>query len=59
VICPDIGPSVAQGNRRGSGAVKAVDSSTRVLLHLTNINNGIGSLTWWLDEVVARHQPVE
>jgi arabinogalactan endo-1,4-beta-galactosidase len=39
--------------------VKAVDSSTRVLLHLTNINNGIGSLTWWLDEVVARHQPVE
>lgn len=43
----------------GARAVKAVDRSTKVLLHLTNINNGIGSLTWWFDEVVARNVPFD
>lgn len=38
----------------GAQAVREVDPDTRVILHLTNINNGIGSLTWWLDEVTAR-----
>lgn len=38
----------------GARAVKDVDPSTDVILHLTNINNGLGSLTWWFDEVTAR-----
>ncbi|MHA7210057.1 glycoside hydrolase family 53 protein [Arthrobacter sp. MDT1-65] len=38
----------------GSRAVKDVDASTDVILHLTNINNGVGGLTWWFDEVTAR-----
>jgi arabinogalactan endo-1,4-beta-galactosidase len=38
----------------GSRAVKDVDPGTDVILHLTNINNGIGGLTWWFDEVTAR-----
>ncbi|RNE64123.1 glycoside hydrolase family 53 protein [Cryobacterium tepidiphilum] len=43
----------------GSNAVKAVDPSTKVILHLTNINNGIGSLTWWFDEVTNRNVPFD
>ncbi|WP_208020621.1 glycoside hydrolase family 53 protein [Labedella phragmitis] len=43
----------------GAEAVKAVDTDTRVILHLTNINNGIGGLTWWFDEVVARAVPFD
>ncbi|OUM43347.1 glycoside hydrolase family 53 protein [Arthrobacter sedimenti] len=38
----------------GSRAVKDVSADTDVILHLTNINNGIGGLTWWFDEVTAR-----
>jgi arabinogalactan endo-1,4-beta-galactosidase len=38
----------------GSRAVKDVSADTDVLLHLTNINNGIGGLTWWFDEISAR-----
>lgn len=30
-----------------------------MLLHLTNINNGIASLTWWLDSVVSRSVPFD
>jgi arabinogalactan endo-1,4-beta-galactosidase len=43
----------------GARAVKEVDPRTQVLLHLTNINNGIDSLTWWFDEVVARKVPFD
>ena len=43
----------------GSQAVKEVDPDTQVILHLTNINNGIGSLTWWFDEVTARSVPFD
>ncbi|WP_327640987.1 arabinogalactan endo-1,4-beta-galactosidase [Kribbella sp. NBC_00482] len=43
----------------GARAVKEVSRSTKVLLHLTNINNGIDSLTWWFDEVVARNVPFD
>ncbi|MEK0154699.1 arabinogalactan endo-1,4-beta-galactosidase [Arthrobacter oryzae] len=38
----------------GSRATKDVDAGTDVILHLTNINNGIGGLTWWYDEVTKR-----
>lgn len=38
----------------GSRAAKDVDAGTDVILHLTNINNGIGGLTWWYDEVTKR-----
>jgi arabinogalactan endo-1,4-beta-galactosidase len=38
----------------GSRAVKDVSADTDVILHLTNINNGIGGLTWWFDEISAR-----
>ena len=43
----------------GATAVKAVDPHTKVLLHLTNINDGIGGLTWWFDEVTKRHVPFD
>lgn len=43
----------------GANAVKAVDPDTQVILHLTNINNGIDGLTWWFDEVVARDVPFD
>ena len=43
----------------GSTAVTAVSPTTKVLLHLTNINNGIGGLTWWFDEVTARSVPFD
>ncbi|MBT2535363.1 glycosyl hydrolase 53 family protein [Arthrobacter sp. ISL-69] len=38
----------------GSRAAKDVSAGTDVILHLTNINNGIGGLTWWFDEVTKR-----
>jgi len=43
----------------GARAVKEVDPRTQVVLHLTNINNGIGGLTWWFDEVTARSVPFD
>lgn len=43
----------------GSNAVKAVDPSTKVILHLTNINNGIDGLTWWFDNVTSRGVPFD
>lgn len=38
----------------GSRAARDVSADTEVLLHLTNINNGIGGLTWWFDEITSR-----
>jgi arabinogalactan endo-1,4-beta-galactosidase len=43
----------------GARAAKAVDPRTTVMLHLTNINNGVDSLTWWFDEVTARGVPFD
>lgn len=43
----------------GATAVKEVSAETQVILHLTNINNGIGGLTWWFDEVTARSVPFD
>ncbi|MCF4123477.1 arabinogalactan endo-1,4-beta-galactosidase [Antribacter sp. KLBMP9083] len=43
----------------GHDAVKEVSPGTQTILHLTNINNGIGSLTWWFDEVTARDVPFD
>lgn len=43
----------------GSRAVKEVDPDTEVILHLTNINDGVDSLTWWFDEVSARSVPFD
>jgi arabinogalactan endo-1,4-beta-galactosidase len=43
----------------GARAVKAVDPRTHVLLHLTNINNGVDALTWWFDNVVQRDVPFD
>jgi len=43
----------------GSTAVKQVLPQAKVILHLTNINNGIGSLTWWFDEITARDVPFD
>ncbi len=30
-----------------------------MLLHLTNINNGVDSLTWWFDNAVAQSVPFD
>ncbi|WP_125776921.1 glycoside hydrolase family 53 protein [Antribacter gilvus] len=43
----------------GHDAVKEVSPGTQTILHLTNINNGIGSLTWWFDEVTKRGVPFD
>jgi arabinogalactan endo-1,4-beta-galactosidase len=43
----------------GARAVKAVDPRAQVLLHLTNINNGVDGLTWWFDNVTARNVPFD
>ena len=43
----------------GSRAAKDVSAQTDVILHLTNINNGIGGLTWWFDEVSKRGVPFD
>ncbi|MCU1519337.1 MAG: Arabinogalactan endo,4-beta-galactosidase [Pseudarthrobacter sp.] len=43
----------------GSRAAKDVSAETDVILHLTNINNGIGGLTWWFDEVTKRGVPFD
>jgi arabinogalactan endo-1,4-beta-galactosidase len=43
----------------GARAVKDVNADTKVILHLTNINNGIEGLTWWFDEVTARAVPFD
>ena len=45
--------------KAGAQAVKEVNPKTKVILHLTNINNGIGSFTWWLDEITARSVPFD
>ena len=43
----------------GSTAVDDVFPKAKVILHLTNINNGVGSLTWWFDEITARNVPFD
>ncbi|GAA1867584.1 glycoside hydrolase family 53 protein [Myceligenerans crystallogenes] len=43
----------------GHNASKEVFPQARTILHLTNINNGIGGLTWWFDEVTARDVPFD
>jgi len=43
----------------GARAVKETYPSTKVILHLTNINNGIDGLTWWFDEVSKRSVPFD
>ncbi len=45
--------------KAGTRAVKDVSPDTRTVLHLTNINNGIGGLTWWFDEVTKRGVPMD
>ncbi|MGC5168030.1 glycosyl hydrolase 53 family protein [Luteimicrobium sp. DT211] len=43
----------------GSEAVHAVSPTSKVILHLTNINQGTGALTWWLDEITSRDVPFD
>lgn len=38
----------------GARAVKDVSPDTDVILHLTNLHNGVPGLTWWFDQVSAR-----
>ncbi|GAB3953778.1 glycosyl hydrolase 53 family protein [Kribbella albertanoniae] len=45
--------------KAGQRAAKDIDPRTKVLLHLTNINNGVDSLTWWFDNVVSRGVPFD
>jgi arabinogalactan endo-1,4-beta-galactosidase len=64
-VDPDDGVPGAQWDnlasflKAGARAVKEISPRTQVILHLTNINNGIDSLTWWYDEVVARGVPFD
>ena len=64
-VDPDDGVTGAQWDNvaafltAGAEAVEAVEPRTQVLLHLTNINNGVDSLTWWFDEVTARGVPFD
>jgi len=43
----------------GANAVRDVTPSAEIILHLTNINNGIDGLTWWFDEVSSRNVPFD
>ncbi|PRY67659.1 LPXTG-motif cell wall-anchored protein [Glaciihabitans tibetensis] len=43
----------------GANAVRDVTPTAEIILHLTNINNGIGGLTWWYDEATARNVPFD
>lgn len=40
--------------KAGIDATQAVYPGARTILHLTNVNNGLGGLTWWYDEVMSR-----
>lgn len=43
----------------GSRAVTEVFPQATVMLHLTNINDGIDGLTWWFDEAQGRGVPFD
>ncbi len=43
----------------GAQAVQETTPSARTVLHLTNIHEGVGGLTWWFDEVTARDVPFD
>lgn len=43
----------------GSLAVTEVFPDAEVMLHLTNIHDGIDGLTWWFDEALAREVPFD
>src|SRR5699024_8828617 len=43
----------------GSRAVTEVFPDAEVMLHLTNIHDGLDGLTWWFDEAVARGVPFD
>lgn len=43
----------------GSRAVTEVFPHAEVMLHLTNIHDGIDGLTWWFDEAVSRNVPFD
>jgi len=43
----------------GSRAVTEVYPDAAVMLHLTNIHDGIDGLTWWLDEAQGRGVPFD
>lgn len=52
-------PNLGEFLTAGATAVKQVSPHTKVLLHLTNINNGIDPLTWWFDSAVAQGVPFD
>ena len=43
----------------GSQAVAEVFPRAEVMLHLTNIHDGIEGLTWWFEQVLARDVPFD
>lgn len=64
-VDPDDGVSEPQWDNlaafltAGHDATKEVFPGARTILHLTNINDGLDSLTWWFDEVTARDVPFD
>ena len=51
--------NLARFLRAGAGAVAEVFPAAEVMLHLTNLQDGIEGLTWWLDEAVSREVPLD
>src|SRR5699024_945867 len=51
--------NLARFLRAGGGAVAEVFPAAEVMLHLTNLQDGIEGLTWWLDEAVSREVPLD
>ena len=51
--------NLARFLRAGAGAVADVFPAAEVMLHLTNLQDGIEGLTWWLDEAVSRGVPLD
>lgn len=51
--------NLARFLRAGAGAVADVFPAAEVMLHLTNLQDGIEGLTWWFDEAVSRGVPLD
>ena len=51
--------NLAQFLTAGSEAVHEVFPDAEVMLHLTNIHDGIDGLTWWFDEATSRGVPFD
>src|SRR5699024_11642453 len=51
--------NLARFLRAGAGAVAIGPPAAEVMLHRTNLQDGIEGLTWWFDEAASRGVPLD